>query len=108
MRLDESVLLSSTEPRSALVAWVSKRCCPVGVLGSVCQRFWGAAVAVVKVFRAYEPDQVLLLAPVLQEWVPEGDLAHFVSDLVESGALDLLAIYASYEDERGAPPYDPR
>jgi len=39
--------------------------------------------------------------------VPEGDLAHFVSDLVESGALDLSAISAAYEDERG-PPYDPR
>ena len=24
------------------------------------------------------------MAPVLSEWVPEGDLAHFVSDLVES------------------------
>lgn len=61
-----------------------------------------------KTFRPYDPDQVLLLAPVLQEWVPEGDLAHFVSDLVESGALDLSAIYAAYEEERGYPPYDPR
>jgi transposase len=61
-----------------------------------------------KTFRAYDPDQVLLMAPVLSEWVPEGDLAHFVSDLVESGALDLAAIYRSYVDERGFPPYDPR
>lgn len=61
-----------------------------------------------KTFRPYDPDQVLLLAPVLSEWVPEGDLAHFVSDLVESGALDLSAIYAAYEEERGYPPYDPR
>jgi transposase len=61
-----------------------------------------------KTFRAYDPDQVLLMAPVLSEWIPEGDLAHFVSDLVESGTLDLSAIYASYEDERGYPPYDPR
>jgi len=61
-----------------------------------------------KSFRPYDPDQVLLLAPVLSEWVPEGDLAHFVSDLVESGALDLSAIYAAYEDERGYPPYEPR
>jgi transposase len=60
-----------------------------------------------KTFRAYDPDQVLLMAPVLAEWVPEGDLAHFVSDVVET-ALDLSAIYASYEDERGYPPYDPR
>jgi transposase len=65
-------------------------------------------IGVEKTFRSYDPDQVLLMAPVLQEWIPEGDLAHFVSDLVESGALDLSAIYASYEDERGYPPYDPR
>src|SRR5712691_6144183 len=60
-----------------------------------------------KSFRAYDSDQVLLMAPVLSEWVPEGDLAHFVSDLVET-ALDLSPIYASYEEERGYPPYDPR
>jgi transposase len=61
-----------------------------------------------KTFRPYDPEQVLLMAPVLSEWVPEGDLAHFVSDLVETGALDLSAIYAGYEEERGYPPYDPR
>ena len=61
-----------------------------------------------KTFRSYDPDQVLLMAPVLGDWIPEGDLAHFVSDLVESGTLDLSAIYASYEGERGFPPYDPR
>jgi transposase len=61
-----------------------------------------------KTFRAYDPEQVLLVSPVLAEWVPDGDLAHFVSDLVETGALDLGAIYASYEGERGQPPYDPR
>src|SRR5881397_1346076 len=61
-----------------------------------------------KTFRRYDPDQVLLMAPVLAEWIPDGDLAHFVSDLVESGTLDLSAIYASYEEERGYPPYDPR
>lgn len=61
-----------------------------------------------KTFRPYDPDQLLLMAPDLREWVPEGDLAHFVSDLVESGTLDLSAIYADYEEERGFPPYDPR
>jgi hypothetical protein len=35
------------------------------------------------------------MAPVLSEWVPEGDLAHFVCDLVET-SLDLAPIYASY------------
>jgi transposase len=61
-----------------------------------------------KTFRPYDPDQLLLMAPDLREWVPEGDLAHFISDLVESGALGLSAIYADYEEERGFPPYDPR
>lgn len=67
-----------------------------------------APVGAEKTFRAYDPDQVLLMAPVLRDWVPDGDLAHFVSDLVDSGALDLSAIYGSYEQERGFPPYDPR
>mgnify|MGYP000235736536 CR=1 FL=1 len=61
-----------------------------------------------KTFRSYDPDQVLLLAPVLSEWLPEGHLAHFVSDLLELGALDLAAIYDAYAEERGYPPYDPR
>jgi transposase len=67
-----------------------------------------APVGQEKTFRPYDPNQVLLLSPVLAEWVPEGDLAHFVSDLVETGTLDLKAIYHSYEEERGFPPYDPR
>src|SRR2546429_964591 len=67
-----------------------------------------APVGAEKTFRAYDPDQVLLMAPSLRDWVPDGDLAHFVADLVDSGALDLSAIYASYEEERGFPPYDPR
>jgi transposase len=67
-----------------------------------------APVGVEKSFRSYDPEQVVLMAPVLSEWLPEGHLAHFVSDLVESGALDLSVVYASYEEERGFPPYDPR
>jgi transposase/uncharacterized protein YdaU (DUF1376 family) len=47
------------------------------------------------------------MAPDAREWVPEGDLAHFVEDLVEE-VLDLSAIYDSYVEERGFPPYDPR
>jgi len=39
-----------------------------------------APVGEEKIFRSYDPDQVLLMSPVLSEWVPEGDLAHFVSD----------------------------
>ena len=47
------------------------------------------------------------MAPSLQDWVPEGHLARFVADLVDE-VLDLSEIYASYEEERGFPPYDPR
>src|SRR4051794_20471581 len=68
----------------------------------------GERPAVEKTFRPYDPDQVLLMAPVLRDWVPDGDLAHFVSDFVDSGALDLSGIYADYNEERGYPPYDPR
>ena len=58
-------------------------------------------------FRPYQPDQILMLPPDLREWVPEGHLAHHVSDLVD--AVDLSAFYAPYEgDGRRNAPYDPR
>ena len=57
-------------------------------------------------FRAYHPDQILLLAPDLREWVPEGHLSHQVSELVDS--LDLGSFYAPYEgDGRRNAPYEP-
>jgi transposase len=58
-----------------------------------------------KTFRPYNPDQLLILPPSLREWLPEDHLVYFVSDVVES--LDLSAIYASYTEERGYPPYHP-
>jgi transposase len=58
-------------------------------------------------FRAYEPNQLLLLPPDLREWLPEGHLAHFVSDVVDEG-LDLSAIWRAYADGgRGHPAYHP-
>jgi transposase len=62
---------------------------------------------VTKTFRPYDPHQILLLPPSLDEWLPERHLARFVSELVEE-ALDLSAIRAAYVEERGYPPYDPR
>ena len=58
-------------------------------------------------FRRYEPNQKLLMPPDVREWVPEGHLAHHVSDLVEG--LDLQAFYAPYEggDGRRNAPYEP-
>ncbi len=42
-------------------------------------------------FRPYDPEQMLLLPPDLREWVPEGHLAHHVSDLAD--AVELSAFY---------------
>ena len=60
-----------------------------------------------KGYRPYIPEQDFLMPPSLREWLPEGHLAYFVSDIVDQ--LDLSAIHAVYEKEsRGQPPYDPR
>jgi transposase len=60
-----------------------------------------------KTYRAYLPEQDLLLPPSLRDWLPEDHLAYFVSDMVEQ--LDLRAIESVYEEEeRGQPPYHPR
>ncbi len=60
-----------------------------------------------KTYLPYDPDQQLLLPAALQEWLPEGHLAYFISDVVDQ--LDLSEITARYEQERrGGPPYNPR
>jgi transposase len=59
-----------------------------------------------KTFRPYQPDQLLLLPPSIQEWLPEHHLARFVSEVVDE--LDLSAIEDRYTEERGYPPYHPR
>jgi transposase len=63
--------------------------------------------AVGKVFRAYEPGQVMLLPPSLDEWLPAEHLARFVDELVEQH-LDLEPLYAAHTNVKGFPPYDPR
>ncbi|MFL6110423.1 MAG: transposase, partial [Catenulispora sp.] len=65
------------------------------------------SVPVKKTFRAFVPDQMLLLPPSLDEWLPEDHLARFVGELVDE-VLDLGQILASYTEKRGQPPYDPR
>jgi transposase/cytochrome c5 len=60
-----------------------------------------------KTFRVFVPDQMLLLPPSLDEWLPEDHLARFVAELVDE-VLDLSPILASYTEKRGFPPYDPR
>lgn len=60
-----------------------------------------------KTFRAYDQDQVFLLPPSLNDWLPEGHLGRMIDALIED-TLDLTPILASYVEERRFPPYDPR
>jgi len=60
-----------------------------------------------KTFRPFQPDQIFLVPPSLDEWLPQGHLARFIVDLVDEH-LDLSAFYADYKHGRGAPPFDPR
>jgi transposase len=59
-----------------------------------------------KTFRPWQVEQAWLLPPSVRDLVPAGDPAHFVRDLVRD-ELDLSAIFAEYDEERGFPPYHP-
>jgi len=59
-----------------------------------------------KTFREWDLGQRWLFPPSVMELVPEGHLAHFVRDTVREH-LDLDAILATYQEERGFPPYHP-
>jgi transposase len=60
-----------------------------------------------KTYRPYCPDQLFLLPPSLQDWLPENHLVYFVGDVVDQ--MDLSDIESYYEKEdRGQPPYHPR
>ena len=57
-------------------------------------------------YKTYDPDQLFLLPPSLKEWLPEGHLAYFVSDVVDE--LDLGEIEKTYSTKlQGQPPYHP-
>lgn len=56
-------------------------------------------------FKPCERKQMLLLPPSIMDWLPEEHLVHFIIDVV--GQLDLSAIYSSYDNNSGQPPYDP-
>jgi len=60
-----------------------------------------------KTFRAFDPNQGLLLPPSLDDWLPAEHMARFVAELVDEH-LDLSRIRAAYTEGKGAPPYDPR
>jgi transposase len=67
----------------------------------------GAPAGASKTFRRYDPAQVLLMPPCLDDWLPEDHAARFVAETVDE-LLDLTPIYASYVEASGAPPFDPR
>jgi transposase len=58
-----------------------------------------------KSFRPYDPEQIFLMPASLQDWLPTGHLAYFISDVVDH--LDLSLIMSRYEEEKGYPPYHP-
>lgn len=59
-------------------------------------------------FREYSQNQPLLFPPDLRDWLEEGHLAFFISEVVDG--LDFEAFLASYATPTGsgAPPFDPR
>lgn len=44
-----------------------------------------------------EPRQILLLREAIQDWLPEGHLAHFISEAVDT--LDLVAFHTCYDKD---------
>jgi transposase len=60
-----------------------------------------------KKYRFYDPKQSLIMPPNLNDWLSKDHLARFVNDVIDD--IDLSSITDYYENEnRGAPPYDPR
>ena len=58
-------------------------------------------------FRPYHPDQLMLLATDLKQWLAEDDLVYFIMDVLNE--LDLQPIYREYRQGKGGqPPYHPR
>jgi len=59
------------------------------------------------IYRPYRPDQKLLLPPSLQDWLPEGHLAYFISDTIDQ--LDISKFDAHYRGGgKGNVAYHPR
>lgn len=65
-----------------------------------------APAAEAKRFRDYDQTQQFLLPPSLDDWLTGDDEARFISEIVDE-VLDLTDIYASYDNRRGGPPYEP-
>src|SRR3954463_13787193 len=60
-----------------------------------------------KTYRDWSTEQAYLSPPSPYDWLPEGDLVYFLTDIVVT--LDLSPIFDHYERElRGQPPFHPR
>ena len=66
-------------------------------------------------YKPYDPHHTFLLPASMRQWLPEGDLAYFVMDMV--GELDLWQVHAYYEYDQkrcrckarsGQPPFPPK
>jgi len=60
-----------------------------------------------KEFRAWKIDDVQLLPPSVQDYVPEDHVSRLIVSLVRE-SLDLSAMIGSYTSGLGQPPFDPR
>ena len=60
-----------------------------------------------KQFRPWKIDEIQLLPPSVQDFVPKKHLAFFILGLVRE-SLDLKEIMSSYPSTLGQPPFDPR
>ena len=54
-----------------------------------------------KTFKPYTPDQLLLLPPALQDWLPEGHLALFLSDMFSDCPPAFGPAYRARSDYNG-------
>jgi hypothetical protein len=74
-----------------------------------CLEMFGVGYAgnVSKRFRTCDLDQVFLLPPALQDWLPEEHLSRFIADVTDQLDLsEILAVYAR-KDGRGMAAYHP-
>lgn len=61
-----------------------------------------------KSYRAWTPDQILLLPPSMRHWLPEDHLVHFVMDVVDGLDISPIERVLQQKDPRGERPWNPR
>ena len=56
----------------------------------------GRVAGVDKTFRAFDPHQVLLLPPSLDDWLPQDHLARFVAELIATTLTRIRATVTAH------------